>query len=145
MKKLLFILLLTVSCVYDPGKKISKIKVINNTDESFYVYTSCFDNLQKKPSLKYYKNEKDSSIQIEEIIPGFKVTANSNDEFIYLYDYDVKSFFKNCKKGKLNIFLIKENILINHSWEDIYNKQLYYRKLSLNEEYFNTKDYILIN
>ncbi|PCH78095.1 MAG: hypothetical protein COB98_01675 [Flavobacteriaceae bacterium] len=144
MRKLMLILFVFVSCIYDPPKNMSKIKITNRTNKTFYVYTSCTDSIQKFPCLKYYRKIENQS-ELEEFIIGAKAKANSIDGYTYLYDYDINSFFKNCKKGKLNIFLIEEHVFLKYSWEEIYLKQRYWRKFSLNKGHFKDKDYILID
>ncbi|WOC39723.1 hypothetical protein [Polaribacter sp. HL-MS24] len=150
MKKLINILIVVilVSCVYDPQKKMKKLKVINKTNQTYYVYTNCSDSLKKIPALKYFiygGEEKNTVVVGEKIVKGFKSESNSENGSTYIYDYNIISFFKNCKNNKLNIFLIEEQVLKENTWENIYKKQMYNIKFSLDENYFKEKKYILID
>ena len=139
MKKIIFIFLVLQSCVYDPKKPLYSLKVINKTDLSFYVYTSCKNKISELPAIKYDEN------RVSKIVPGFEKPSIKENGSTYIYDYSIESFFKNCDNEKLNVFLIKDSVIQNYSWKDIYEEQIYFKKISFTKDYLKDRNFIEID
>ena len=131
----IFFFLFLQSCVFDPPPPISTVEVFNKTSTTIYVYSSCSNKIEKFPQLelfhKGYSREENKEILIN---PEYRIPPKSKG-YVYIYSQTLKKYFKNCKDKTLKIFFIDEKVMKEYSWEEIYEKQLFTRKIILREKY----------
>ena len=143
MKKLIFVifLLLQYGCIftYDPPRGFLYIR--NNTDEAMYVYFKCgnIDSLPLYPELKLFyfssANMKDvlgNPIEPHFVSPDYRINAYySGSIAIWGTPYNPSL---PCDEKKATLFFITEKTMRNYDWEEIYENQMFVKKVILTEE-----------
>ncbi len=131
MRKLFILLLFStiIGCSLTDSKQES-IEIYNNTDSAIYLYYSCSDSIYLTPKLVLF----DTIINRgkEKIIsPEYRVNAFSSGG---IGVRGRKNLINNCTDKRIRLFFIKEETMMNNSWNDIYKWQLYEKKIILTIE-----------
>ena len=137
MKKVLIALIFFCSCVYDPPRK--SIEVINQTDSAIYIYYSL-----------------DDSIDLSRKLVLFESILNDGIETIYSPDYRVnahsiggigttgrESLVNESNDRRLRLFFIKEKTMREKKWEDICDKHLYEKKMTLSVQELKSCNWVV--
>jgi RHS repeat-associated protein len=90
---------------------------------------------------RYSYDRKDSCFKCRIKAPDYRINAYS---FQHIGLPANNSIIKNCKDKKLRIFFIKEEIMREHSWEEICSKQLYEKKITLTEEELQQNNWVVV-
>ena len=144
-KKLIYIVVLILLCgcpVYDAPS--GEIIIHNNTDEAIYVYL-CYgniDSLPLKPRLslfEYFDNSQKSMLDAKGnplesgfVSPEYRINAY-NIGFLHILGSKKKPKFP-PNIEEITLFFITEKIMRNYSWEKIYEKQLFEKRVLLRKE-----------
>lgn len=153
MKKIILIIsvFLLNSCIftYDPPSGLLNIN--NNSNKAIYVYLKCgnVDSLPLYPKLELFQlvsakmeDAKGNTIKPYYISPEYRINAYT------VGSLSVWGTRKNpslpCKENKVTLFFITEKTMQDFSWEEIYRKQLYEKKLILNEAELRRSDWEVI-
>jgi hypothetical protein len=118
------------SCVFDRGCNIS---ILNKSDHTIYVYKSFSDSLKMSGGLAYKLEQQNYKGDDTLIYPSYRAEPNSYAYVTFVGKYEYIFNNKECKDGKLRLFFIHEDTILRYTWEEICRKQLYEKKLILNE------------
>ena len=133
---ILNMLLITISCVYDPPNP-GATYIYNCSDKAIYVYYSKNGKLEIEPRLELFEPKKEEfmfeNIGCAKLLqpPMYRVNAyeqkEMSNEYLEEWGHD---------EDTLVFFFITEKTMKESSWEDIVYKQLFEKKISLTiEEY----------
>jgi len=123
----ILILISTLNSCSLIDSKQETIIIYNNTDSAVYIYYSCSDSIYLTPKL----------VLFDTIVINGREKINSPNYRVNAYSYGGigttgrKILINNCADKKLRLFFIKEETMINNTWNDIYNWQLYEKKVFL--------------
>lgn len=137
--KNLFPLFLIICCYgcpsFDPPTGI--LCIHNYSDSAIYVYESCDDSLSSTGELslflKFYGGVDENGKPKDPIYsPNYRVNAYSYGEFA---GYGTPNNPKLYCKGQdhITLFFISENTMRNHSWNEVVDRQLFEKKIRLNQ------------
>lgn len=143
MKRILLMLLLALlfnSCftIDKIDERDGLIKVNNQTDQPIYVLITCSDSLKLKEKITYLDTTKYDYYGFQIIpYPQNRRVDMFKEEKIYRldiinWDEDKPEIY--CSDKKVRIFIFKDSIMKNHSWEDICKHQMYERKFVISED-----------
>ncbi len=123
---------------HQPELPMEVITIGNYTDSALYVFCSCEDSLPIMPFLKLFDTATASFVIDEKgnkldsiYCPNYRINAYSGGN-LSLKDI-VKDNHVFCKNKSIKLYFIKEQILRTKSWNEIYKKQLYARKIILTD------------
>lgn len=131
-------LLITISCVYDPPNS-GPAYFYNCSDKAIYVYYSKSGKLEIEPRLELFEPKKEEfmfeNIGCGKLLqpPMYRVNAYEQKEMSneYLEEwgyYDDDSII---------FFFIAEQVMKDSTWEDIVDKQLFEKRISLTIEQYH--------
>ncbi len=129
MKRIILFILPFVLCgclfTYDPPAKV--IEVRNHTDSAIYVYYSFTDSIERNRELtlfevQFYNGSKHM------ITPNYRIDAYN---WRGIGTTGRESLVNQSPDKKLRLFFIKEETMRTKSWEEICNKQICAKKLTL--------------
>jgi len=141
MKKIILFILPFVLCgcpfAYDPPAKVIKVK--NHTDSAIYVYHSFTDSIEINRKLTlfevyYYNNSS------HVVTPNYRIDAYNSRG---IGTTGRESLVNESPDKKLRLFFIKEETLRKKTWEEICEKQLYAKKLTLTVTDFEKINWIV--
>jgi hypothetical protein len=153
MKKIVYIiiLLLQYGCpVYDPARGLLYIR--NNSSEAIYVYLKCgnVDSLSLDPKLElfdYFDNDNKSMqdaagnpLQSGFTSPEYRINAYEVGS-LHISGSRKKPHLP-CEGIDVTLFFITEKTMRNYDWEEIYEHQLFIKKITLTEEELENTNWI---
>jgi hypothetical protein len=123
---------------FDPPQK--GIDVFNNTDSILYVAYSFSDSLGNGNPIVYYE-EVSINNKIHKRFPCYRLNAFS-DGGIGIPGRE--TLLQKCDKNMLRLFFILESTMRDYSWEEICEKKIYEKKLTLTKADLKKNNWVVV-
>lgn len=122
--------------IYDPAT--GAVNVFNNTDSAVYLYQTYMDSLPLEHGLSLFWS---GSMGVDECnnshpdttSPDYRINAYAWSSF-QGYGTPNRQVLDKDKGERLNLFFIKETTMRTKTWKEIYEGQLYSKKMSFTEK-----------
>lgn len=145
---IIFLILTLSGCpVYDPITETGMLKLINQSDETFYVCITCENVLSEKNKVFYQLSWGENSYDEFGNKKNGKFYPNdrlepSDTAFFGGYGKNPKKPKIICEKGRLNLFFISESDMRDRTWEEISRDQIYSYKRSFSQKELDSLNWV---
>ena len=151
MKKILFLIAcgLFCSCIFTWDPPRGRFNIFNKSDEAVYVHFNCgnIDSLPLNPKLELFifssvkmEDAQGNSIEPLFLSPEYRINAHTYGSMAIWGTPNNPRL--PCDENIITLFFIPEKTMRNYEWEEIYENQMFVKRVIITEEELKKSNWV---